>query len=357
VIAWAFISLSALLTLATLLPLLRHDAWWVRIFDFPRLQVATAGLLIAALYAAVRVPAWQISDAAIAVLLLCMVYQASRMRPYSRLASKQVADARDALPGATFTLLIANVLMELRSAEGFLAVVREHDPDVVLAVEPDTWWEAQLRALDADYGYQVKQPLSNTYGMLLYSRLRLIEPRVSYLVDRDVPSIRTGIELPCGQRFTLYCLHPKPPYPREDTATTRRDAELLLVGDEVRRHNQPTVVAGDLNDVAWSHTTHLFQKISGLLDPRIGRGLYNTFHARVVLLRFPLDHVFHSADFKLVALRRLPGFGSDHFPILIRLAFDAGAPREQQVPTAATAERRAADEKIERAAPDGGPER
>jgi endonuclease/exonuclease/phosphatase (EEP) superfamily protein YafD len=357
VIAWVFVLSAAVLTLATLLPLFRHDAWWVRVFDFPRLQVAGAGLIVAGLYVALREPAWRFADAAIGVLLLCVVYQAARMRPYSRLASKQVVDARDVHGDAAFTLLIANVLMDLRNAADFLALVREHDPDIVLAVEPDEWWEAQLRGLETNYHYVVRQPLPNTYGMLLYSRLPLIDPVVSFLIDPDVPSIRALVELPCGARFALYCLHPKPPYPREDTATTRRDAELLLVGEEVRRRGEPSVVAGDLNDVAWSHTTHLFQKISGLLDPRIGRGLFNTFHAAIPLLRFPLDHVFHSNDFKLMTLMRLPGFGSDHFPILVRLAYDAKAPRAQPAPDADAVERQAADEKIERAAPDGGPER
>ena len=76
---------------------------------------------------------------------------------------------------------------------------------------------------------------------------------------------------------------------------------------------------GDLNDVAWSRTTRLFQRISGLLDPRVGRHYINTFHADYPLLRWSLDHVFHSTDFALVDMQRLAHIGSDHFPVYVVL--------------------------------------
>ncbi len=109
-------------------------------------------------------------------------------------------------------------------------------------------------------------------------------------------------------------------------APDMRDAELLLVAKEVNKLGDvPVIVAGDFNDVAWSHNTHLFQRIGGLLDPRVGRGLFNTFDTGSRPLRFALDHDFTSKHFLLVELRRLPDIGSDHFPLLVVLDYDPGA--------------------------------
>ena len=40
--------LVVLLVIATLMPLSRHTVWWVRDFDFPRLQIAALALAILA---------------------------------------------------------------------------------------------------------------------------------------------------------------------------------------------------------------------------------------------------------------------------------------------------------------------
>ena len=70
--------------------------------------------------------------------------------------------------------------------------------------------------------------------------------------------------------------------------------------------------------------------MSELLDPRRGRGFYNTFHAKQPLLQFPLDHAFISADFKLRDLKKLDNYDSDHYPIFVHIQFEKTAESEQE---------------------------
>jgi len=123
----------------------------------------------------------------------------------------------------------------------------------------------------------------------------------------------------------------------------------VLVAREVEGHDGPLIVAGDFNDLAWSYTTKLFQRLSGLLDPHIGRGFYPTFHARYPPLRWPLDHAFHSEHLAFVELRRLGAGGSDHFPMLLELAVVPSAASEQEAPDAEAEDHEQAEETIDEA--------
>lgn len=346
----ALFALGAAMVVATALPLLRSDRWWVRVFDFPRIQITSLIVLTLAAYPFAAAGYGAADYLLLAALALCLAYQFYMMFPYTPFAREQVQQSAGARAGATFSLLFANVLMTNRNAARLKELIREADPDIILTVETDGWWEGQLREFERTHPHAVSQPQDNTYGMLLYSRLELIEPKVEFLVQRDIPSIHARVRLPGGQEVGLHCLHPRPPFPTEDERATERDAELLIVGRSIKEEEDvPVVVLGDLNDVAWSRTNYLFQDISGLLDPRIGRGFYNTFHAKHPLVRFPLDHFFHSNHFRLVAFRRLPYFGSDHFPVFIALSYEPDAEAEQPELRATPDERAEAAEKIEKA--------
>jgi endonuclease/exonuclease/phosphatase (EEP) superfamily protein YafD len=330
----------------TLLPLSRHEAWWIRAWDFPRLQiVAASGGVLAALIASGMID--DTGGLLLALVLVgCVAYQLAVILPYTRLWRIEVPTGAAAPGNRTLSLLVVNVLMSNRRADGLLELIRAHAPDLVLAVETDRWWCDHLERLQ-DYPFRLAHPLPNTYGLLLLSKLELVEPQLRFLLKPEVPSVRTGLRLPSGELITLYGLHPEPPSPSEADSSAPRDAELVLIAREAAEANVPTIVAGDLNDVAWSHTSRLFRRISRLLDPRVGRGMFNSFHAGHRLLRWPLDHVFVSNDFLLRDMQRLKAFGSDHFPILIRLDHEPRAVEVTEPPAADADDHAEADRKLE----------
>ena len=226
--------------------------------------------------------------------------------------------------------MIANVYQDNTNYIGCLNEINKMQPDLVLLLETDSKWEKETANLKHDFPYNIKAPLENTYGMLLYSKFPLEDSFVKFLVEEDIPSIHTKIILPNEKRVQLYAVHPTPPVPTENPTSMERDKELLLIADLAKESKIPVIVIGDLNDVAWSFTTELFLKMSGLLDPRRGRGFFNTFNAHYPFLRFPLDHAFISVDFKLLKIKRLNNFNSDHFPMFISLQYEETAKFEQQ---------------------------
>ncbi len=361
--------LSLALICATLLPLLRSDAWWIRIFDFPRIQFAVLIVLTLAGYVALRfwrgIRPWEYGLAVLATVAL--LWQLIAIAPYTVLYPKEMAKSTATDNANRISLLIYNVLADNREVPALLDLIRDTDPDVILLSEPNQWWLEQLAALEQDYPHTILQPQENTYGMLLYSRLELTEPEIRFLIEPDVPSLRSLVRLRSGKLVTLYGVHPRPPgLARDEDDNTeqeeesdeqegeredsdKRDAELMLHAKEIKKLGQvPVIVAGDFNDVAWSYTTHLFQRVGGMLDPRVGRGLYNTFDTRNRVLRYPLDHAFASEHFLLVELRRLPNIGSDHFPFLVVLDYDPDAALTNEEPQPDAADEQAADKAIDK---------
>lgn len=311
--------LALLVIVGTALPLVRSGRWWIRIFDFPRLQLAVLGILVV-LYQGMFGLATRSAWIATAMVMVAVGYQAWCILRYTPFFSKQVQTTHLPESGNELTVLVSNVLMSNRQPEKLLRAIKREQPDVIFTVEIEKWWGKALEPLEQNYPHVIRQVQENGYGMILFSRLPLEDAEVRFLVEDDVPSVFCRVVLPGGRRVRLYGLHPRPPAPQENDSSLERDAELILVGREISDNPEPAVVIGDLNDVAWSDTTRLFQRVGRMLDPRVGRGFKSTFHADIPFLRFPLDHVFVTRDFGLRSMKVLENVGSDHFPMLARVA-------------------------------------
>ncbi|MDQ9172341.1 endonuclease/exonuclease/phosphatase family protein [Oxalobacteraceae bacterium R-40] len=339
-------TLVALVAIMTLLPLSRYPAWWVRDMDFPRLQIVIFALSVLLFQWLVLGLEERIDRVLNLVTLACLIYQLFWILPYTRIFPSEVKVGTLKGKGERIRILSSNVLEPNRNAQGLIDLIRQNNPDVVVTLETNHWWQEQLSVLEKDYPYTIKCPLENLYGMHVFSRYPLEDCATQFLVQPDIPSMHAMLVLPSQRRIRLHFLHPAPPSPTENDESTQRDAELLIVAKSVTKLDTPVIVAGDLNDVAWSATTRLFRKISGLLDPRVGRGMFNTFHAGHWFMRWPLDHFFHSSHFTLSFIKRLPAFGSDHFPVMVELIYDESAVEEQEGLSANAHDMEISEEKI-----------
>ena len=326
------------------------DNWWVRGVEFPRIQIMVLGI-VAWIGMLGFWSEWQTGQWALFIVLsITLAFQLRMILPYTKLWKKEVQKAKDKSDKQAhhIKIMVSNVLTPNDDTQKLVALVEEKQPDILITLETDKKWEAALHQIESDYPYTVKVPLDNLYGMHLYSKLELIDPDIKYLIIDDIPSIHTQMRLQSGRVIWLYCLHPMPPSPTEADKSTTRDAELLMVGKHIKENDQTAILAGDLNDVAWSKTTRRFQRISGLLDPRIGRHFINTFHVKYPFLRWALDHIFHSACFTVVDIKRMPSIGSDHFPVMTTLQYEPeeASQQERNAPTAEADDIKETDHKI-----------
>lgn len=291
-------------------PALENPHWFFRTADFVRLQSLFIQLILFALLLYIE------EDYSIFVWLLLfslagtIAYQLVKVFPYSSLAPRRKTKRES---DGCVSIFAGNVLQPNSDYQNFIDEVKRFDPHLVLTMESNHEWENALAEIEKTYPYSVMIPLENLYGMHLYSKKQLKNPTVRYQIEDDKPSIFFEYEIEGKKPIFFCCLHPAPPSPTENDTAKEADAELILTGKRIRKKNIPAVVCGDMNDVVWSRTTRLFKKMTGMIDPRVGRGFYATYNARYFFLRFPLDHLFHTKDLFVGRMERSRYFGSDHF--------------------------------------------
>lgn len=337
--------LSGLAILSVLLPFIKKDLWIFRVFDYPRLQKFTIIGILSLLWGLFFWDTRLLIDYGIWItLVFSFFYLGYLILPFTPLGKKMIDREMVDATTETLGLLVANVYQYNTSYAKLVQLIESKNADIVFLVETDQKWQDGVKSIKKDYPHCIEIPLDNTYGMLLYSKLPFLHSETNYLIDNEIPSVIVDVSFN-ETTVRIYGLHPTPPVPQENSHSTDRDAEILMIGKMAHEYEGPCLVIGDLNDVAWSYTTKLFLKISGLLDPRRGRGMYSTFHAKYPFLRWPLDHFFVSSHFRLTDLQVEPTIDSDHFPISISLII-AAKDEENQLEADAE-DKQLVEEKIE----------
>lgn len=356
---WTTRVLTLLLAVVSVLPMLPGGHWWIRLWEFPRLQLALA-LALPLMMLAVHVywdrlrkehAAW------VALIIATGAWQLSHILPFTPLWSTEVPVAEVEAGGdrTTLKVLTANVTYTNHHYAELLALVQREDPDLLLLIEVDQSWAQELTPLNTQYAYRVGEVRSEGLGIVLWSRFPLLEREIKHLLSERRPSIFATLDVPGIGPVRYIGTHPVPPglagqIALDDEATDRRDsrvrdAELMLIARHVQNDSDNRwIVTGDFNDVAWSKTTRLFADLSDLKDPRRGRRLLSTYPTDRPLWRYPIDRLFVSDGFHLIDLDRVKLLGSDHFAVTATLAV---ARKDYRKPKASAEQEEQAGEMIE----------
>lgn len=312
-------SCISLICILSVLPLLKSPKWYVRVWDYPRFQFFCVSIFLLICYI-VFIDFEHTADWIFLVgLIATILYLFWFIYPYSFLSKKMLPDEMSKNPKHRLKLLTINVYQHNEEYSLTVERIKEVNADIVYLLETDQEWMDAVQEIKKDYPYFIEVPQDNTYGLLLYSKHEILNESINYWIDEEIPSLTFDIKIK-DKLVRLYGIHPTPPVPQENPESTERDAEILIVGKKSEEFKGPSIVFGDLNDVAWSHTTRLFLRISKMLDPRIGRGMFNTFHAKYWFAKWPLDHFFVSSHFRLIEMKVEKPVQSDHYPISIDLS-------------------------------------
>ncbi len=212
-------------------------------------------------------------------------------------------------------LLYVNVYSRNDRYDDFLAIVKAESPDLVALLEYTHTWDQALN-LSSLYPYKISLPEYHDFGLALFSRYPL-KAKENADVGEDLPHvIWTEVERSSGVKFDLTLLHAFPPVDTERFLGRRR--LLKRVSTRLRHEVGNQLLVGDLNSTPFSFTYQFFTADQQFLNAMSGFGLFATWHAG--LIRLTLDHILYRGNFAPSSFRRLPEFGSDHFPLLVEFS-------------------------------------
>ena len=95
-------------------------------------------------------------------------------------------------------VVLANVYAGNRQHEKFVEFINREKPDIIVVIEYSRGWAGGLEGLHADYPFRLARPRQDNFGIALFSRRPLIEPRFQEFGPAGVPSIVASMQM--GQR-------------------------------------------------------------------------------------------------------------------------------------------------------------
>ncbi|MBW4656329.1 MAG: endonuclease/exonuclease/phosphatase family protein [Kaiparowitsia implicata GSE-PSE-MK54-09C] len=263
--------------------------------------------------------------------LVVVLWSGAQLLPYQAVGDRPSLATFSSTPNAsTLRVMVANVTYDNPERQLVAQVVQQEDPDLVLFVEVDQGWVADLTAALGDrLPYQFQSPGSD---LAMFSKQPLTDPSGDTLGSRDT-SLFATIQF-AGTPIHVIGVHPPLPiYPR---LFQRRNLKLEGLHTAILQTPDPLMVIGDLNVTPWSPYFKRLHRGTHLQDARRGVGVLPTYPSPTAyggwitqvghLVQIPIDHCLVSPELQVRQIYTVSGMNSDHKSLVCDLIYVALAP-------------------------------
>src|SRR5690606_24849969 len=140
------ISLGYLFIAFSLIPLVKSDYWFVRVFDYPRFQKFWISTIILICFLPLASFENRHDLIFVGMLLLNLIYLLSLIWEYTPFAKYQMKKSVDKGTDV-IRIFIANIYQDNKNTRPCIEMIKQYDPDLVLLVETDAKWNDEVKEL------------------------------------------------------------------------------------------------------------------------------------------------------------------------------------------------------------------
>lgn len=227
------------------------------------------------------------------------------MEPAAQAARKQ----------AGFKILFANVLFSNHQSQSLANLIRQQAPELVVLQEANMDLVQVMKEFEAVLPYHFRAR-NLPYGLAVWSKYPISQPRFELLADQDLPSLRGQFQIG-GKVLNMFTTHLTSPV-REPVRV--RDRQLQVLANYLNQHPEIDLVLGDFNISMWSPAYAQFEKATGLNNCRKGFGVLSSWPSKLPeWARIPIDQCFSRQAYQIKKIQLGPNIGSDHMPLIIEM--------------------------------------
>ena len=223
--------------------------------------------------------------------------------------------------GGLLKILNFNSFAQTDLPDEFYRYLKNQRFDLLALIEFNGDAQAMLHIQSLGYShfYQHRDP-SPAKNIAIFSRMPLLEPKILFFGDGDLPAIHSGMRWEDQDLFFLI-LHLQTPL--TPALVSKRNRYLSDLLDFC--HHQPShahIMLGDFNMTPWDRNFRRIQKTCSFNSLSHAWTTRPTWPAGLGWFGIPIDHVLVQRHLQIQNSQITPSFGSDHHgqAVIIRLS-------------------------------------